>query len=102
MTAKFGCFHTVYENKKATEFILTEFRKFYPDAPYTLCGDGGADYSDVAEKFNCNYIHSYMHIGRRNTGHESGIYGFTRMNLCIGFICLGKQHDLLGLVVVVI
>ena len=78
MTAKFGCFHTVYENKKATEFILTEFRKFYPDAPYTLCGDGGADYSDVAEKFNCNYIHSYMHIGRRNTGHESGIYVFTK------------------------
>ena len=22
MTTKFGCFHTVYENKKATEFIL--------------------------------------------------------------------------------
>ena len=54
MTAKFGCFHTVYENKKATEFILQEFRKFHPDAPYTLCGDGGADYSDVAEKYNCN------------------------------------------------
>ena len=44
--AKFGCFHTVYENKTATEFILQEFRKFHPDAPYTLCGDGGADYSD--------------------------------------------------------
>ena len=43
--AKFGCFHTVYENKKATEFILQEFRKFHPDAPYTLCGDGGSDYS---------------------------------------------------------
>ena len=76
--AQFGCFHTVYENKKATEFILQEFRKFHPDAPYTLCGDGGADYSDVAEKYNCNYVHSYMHIGRRNTGHESGVYGFTK------------------------
>ena len=74
MNAKFGCFHTVYENKKATEFILQEFRKFHPDAPYTLCGDGGSDYSDVAEKYNCNYVHSYMHIGRRNSGHESGGY----------------------------
>ena len=35
MNAKFGCFHTVYENKKATEFILKEFRKYHPDAPYT-------------------------------------------------------------------
>ena len=50
MTAKFGCFHTVYENKKATEFILQEFRKFHPNAPYA---DGGADYSDIAEKYNC-------------------------------------------------
>ena len=33
MTTKFGCFHTVYENKKATEFILQEFRKYHPDAP---------------------------------------------------------------------
>ena len=78
MTAKFGCFHTVYENKKATEFILQEFRKYHPDAPYTLCCDGGVDYSDIAEKYNCKYIHSYMHIGRRNSGHESGIYGFTK------------------------
>ena len=51
-TVKFGCFHTVYENKKATEFILQEFRRFHPEAPYTLCGDGGLDYSDVAEKYN--------------------------------------------------
>ena len=26
--AKFGCFHTVYENKKATEFILQELESF--------------------------------------------------------------------------
>ena len=62
MTVKFGCFHTVFENKKATEFILQEFRKFHPDAPYTLCCDGGVDYSDLAEKYNCNYVHSYMRI----------------------------------------
>ena len=30
MSTKFGCFHTVYENKKATEFILQEFRKYHP------------------------------------------------------------------------
>ena len=78
MTVKFGCFHTVFENKKATEFILQEFRKFHPDAPYTLCCDGGVDYSDLAEEYNCNYVHSYMRIGRRNSGHESGIYGFTK------------------------
>ena len=78
MTAKFGCFHTVFENKKATEFILQEFRKYHPDAPYTICCDGGVDYSDLCEKYNVNYVHSYMRIGRRNSGHESGIYGFTK------------------------
>jgi len=74
----FGCFHTVYENKRATEFILQEFRKFYPDAPYTLICDGGVDYSDLAKKYNCKYVHSYMRIGRRNWGDPSGIYGFTK------------------------
>ena len=87
MTVKFGCFHTVFENKKATEFILQEFRKFHPDAPYTLCCDGGVDYSDLAEEYNCNYVHSYMRIGRRNSGHESGISGLPiGCNLLTSFI----------------
>ena len=54
----FGCFHTVYKNKKATEFVLQEFRKYYPNNPYTLICDGGVDYSDLAEKYNCKYVHS--------------------------------------------
>lgn len=74
----FGCFHTVYENKRATEFVLKEFRRFYPNNPYTIVCDGGVDYSDLAEKYNCNYVHSYMRIGRRNWGDSSGIYGFTK------------------------
>lgn len=74
----FGCFHTVYENKRATEFVLEQFRKYHPDAPYTICCDGGVDYSDLAKKYNCKYVHSYMRIGRRNTGHPSGVYGFTK------------------------
>jgi hypothetical protein len=78
MTVKFGCFHTVYENKRATEFVLQEFRKYHPDAPYTICCDGGVDYSDLCEKYNVNYVHSYMRIGRRNSGHPSGVYGFTK------------------------
>ena len=73
-----SCFHTVFENKLATEFILQEFRKFHPAAPYTIICDGGADYSDLATKYNCKYVHSYMRIGRRNGGHPSGIYGFTK------------------------
>jgi hypothetical protein len=75
---KIGCFHTVYENKKSTEFILQEFRKYNPDAPYTLVCDGGVNYYDIAKKYNCKYVHSYMRIGRRNGGHPSGIYGFTK------------------------
>jgi hypothetical protein len=78
MTVKFGCFHTVYENKRATEFVLEQFRKYHPDAPYTICCDGGVDYSDLTKKYNCNYVHSYMRIGRRNSGHPSGVYGFTK------------------------
>jgi len=78
MTAKFGCFHTVYENKRATEFILEQFRKYHPEEPYTICCDGGVDYSDLARKYDCNYVHSYMRIGRRNSGHPSGVYGFTK------------------------
>jgi hypothetical protein len=74
----FGCFHTVYENKRATEFVLEQFRKYHPDAPYTICCDGGVDYSDLAKKYDCKYVHSYMRIGRRNTGHPSGVYGFTK------------------------
>ena len=74
----FGCFHTVYKNKKATEFVLQEFRKYYPNNPYTIICDGGVDYSDLCKKYDCNYVHSYMRIGRRNWGDSSGIYGFTK------------------------
>ena len=41
---------------KATEYVLSGFRHFYPDAPIILVSDGGDDFSHLAEKYSCTYF----------------------------------------------
>lgn len=52
---QFGAHYQVYKNNKATRFALENFRKHFPDNPIVLISDGGNDFSDMAEEFNCTY-----------------------------------------------
>ena len=61
MKPEFGVYYAVYKNKKATNVVLTNFRKHFPDNPIVLISDGGDDFSDLAEKFNCK---SYKWFGK--------------------------------------
>jgi hypothetical protein len=58
-----GAFHQAYNNKKATEHAIKNFRKFYPQSPYFLFSDHGLDFSDIAEKYNCYYQYCDYRIG---------------------------------------
>jgi hypothetical protein len=42
---QFGAVFPCYSNKKATEFVLENFRKHFPENPIVLISDGGADFS---------------------------------------------------------
>lgn len=61
-------FFQTYRNKKASEFVIENFRKHHPDSPFTLISDAGCDFSDIADKHNCNYIHCFINLGRQ--GHQ--------------------------------
>jgi hypothetical protein len=60
---EFSVYHQVYNNKKATEFCISEFRKHNPDVKYYLLSDCGLDFSDIAEKYNCTYVHDEVNTG---------------------------------------
>lgn len=59
-----GAFFQTYKNKKAVEFVIENYRKYYPESPITLISDGGSDFSEIAEKYKCNYIHSFVNLGQ--------------------------------------
>jgi len=56
-------FHTVYNNKKATEFAIKSVRQHYPDSLYMIINDGGVDHSDLVGKYNCEYLRSTKNLG---------------------------------------
>ena len=51
-----GAYYQVYNNKKATDFVLENFRKHFPDSPVLLISDGGEDFTDLAEKYNTQFV----------------------------------------------
>jgi len=52
-----GVYYAVYKNKKASSFVLENFRKHFPDSKIVLISDGGDDFSDLASTYNCIYHH---------------------------------------------
>lgn len=53
----FGVYYAVYNNKKATEFVLYNFRKHFPNQKICLISDGGDDFTDIAYKYNTEYFY---------------------------------------------
>ena len=82
----FGCIHITWKHKRATEHAVKEFRKYHPNNPYTLISDRGCDYSELANYYDLNYIHSYLNCHPlRLHGHPSGIYGSSKLEV-LGWI----------------
>jgi hypothetical protein len=59
----FSVYHQCFNNKKATEFAISEFRRHNPDVKYYLISDGGEDFSEISEKYNCHFVLAPENIG---------------------------------------
>lgn len=70
---KLDALHLVYKNKPASEEAIKSFRNFYPESDYTLIGDNGDNYYDIATKYSCNYFHSPI-----KCGYPQGKKGFNK------------------------
>jgi len=78
----FGCIHIAWKHREATNHAVKQFRKYHPNNPYTLISDRGFDYSELANEYNLNYIHSYLNCNpNRRKGHPDGIYGASENEL---------------------
>ena len=78
----FGCIHVAWKHREATNHAVKQFRKYHPNNPYTLISDRGFDYSELANKYNLNYIHSYLNCNpNRPHNHPDGIYGASKNEL---------------------
>jgi hypothetical protein len=63
MSKKLAVYHQCFNNKKATEFAIKNFKQYNPDIDYYLVSDGGEDFSEIAKKYFCNYIFEKNNIG---------------------------------------
>jgi hypothetical protein len=54
---KLSAYYACYKNRKALEFVLSNFRKFFPDVFICLISDGGDDFKDLADKYNTSYYY---------------------------------------------
>jgi hypothetical protein len=59
----FSVYHQCFNNKKATEFAIANFRNHNPNVPYYLISDGGLDFSEIAKKYNCHFVMAPENIG---------------------------------------
>lgn len=73
-----------FRNRKATEFVVQSFREHYPDAPFTLISDDGLDFSDLAKKYDLNYIHKFLNLGRQGSQRSRQVSQY-RYDMSLGF-----------------
>ena len=53
---EFGVFYQVYNNERAVRFVLDNFRNHFPNNPVVLISDGGDNFSNVADEYNCKFF----------------------------------------------
>lgn len=72
-------FYQVYKNKKATEFVLQNFRKYFSDNKIVLISDGGDNFFDLKEKYNCEYFEEENIFGNEVNKYPKYPYNSYRM-----------------------
>ena len=75
---EFGVFYQVYKNKKAPVAVLENFRKYFPNNPVVMISDGGEDFSDIAEKYDCSYFWKENIFGNETNGYDRHCYDAAR------------------------
>jgi len=59
----FSVYYQVYKNLEQTNFVLSKFREHNKDEFIYLISDGGDDFSELAKKYNCYYVHDEKNLG---------------------------------------
>lgn len=52
-----GAYYQCYRNKKSLDFVLKNYRKYYPKNSIVLVCDGGDDFTEESYKYSCNYLY---------------------------------------------
>lgn len=55
MKPTLGAYYQCYKKRTCVNFVLENFRKFYPDSSVFLICDGGKDFTEESKKYNCVY-----------------------------------------------
>lgn len=76
-----GAYYQVFKNKKATDFVLSNFRKHFPKSPVFLISDGGDDFQEISTKYECGYI------------RLENIYGDEKNRFSINFYDSGRMKE---------
>jgi hypothetical protein len=74
-----GAYFQAYRNKKATRFVLENFKKHFSTSPVFLISDGGEDLEDIAEEFQCGYVKLDNLYGDKTNFYPINFYNSTRM-----------------------
>jgi hypothetical protein len=79
---RYCVYHQCFNNKKATEFAIKNFKEYNPDIDYYLVSDGGEDFSEIAKKYSCNYIFEKNNIGMNYYTVEQAHQIMNRLKNC--------------------
>lgn len=89
----FAAYHQCYKNHKATEFAISQFRKYNPEVPYYLISDAGDDFSDIAKKYDCHFVYDEINTGMNYLPPEHAKILYQRLVDCFSYF--GTDYVLL-------
>lgn len=71
---QFGVFYQVYRNKNATQWVLENFRQHFPNNPVILISDGGEDFTDISQKYDCKFYMKENIFGNETNNYDVHAY----------------------------
>jgi hypothetical protein len=93
MKETLGVHYQTWKNRPAVEYVLENFRKYYPNSPIRMVSDAGDDFSDLADKFSCTFVYEDTNVLPRGilAGHPmSGVTDITPLG---GYTWLRRLYD---------
>lgn len=93
MSQTLGVHYQTWRNRPAVNYVLENFRKYYPNAPIRMVSDNGEDFSDLAEKYSCVFNFEDMNILPKGilAGHPNS--GVTNIQPLGGYVWLRRLYD---------
>jgi hypothetical protein len=93
MQETLGVHYQTWKNRPAVEFVLENFRKYYPSSPVRMVSDAGEDFSDLADKFSCTFVYEDTNVLPRGILAGHPMSGVTNINPLGGYTWLRRLYD---------